>query len=133
MKAHCTERYDDWLAAEGIHKETEAGNLKAPPRRSIIKWILDAWSALPSEMIKNSFMQCGLNLPTDGSLDDRIHCLKKKQPCAQGRELLRLELSIIDENHLDPFQATKSDVEEAYEPCQVLDPDEEGDKDIDIL
>ena len=42
FKAHCTERYDDWLAAEGIDKETEAGNLKAPPRRSIIKWILDA-------------------------------------------------------------------------------------------
>ena len=121
------------MAAEGIHKEAEAGNLKAPPRRSMIKWILDAWSALPSEMIKNSFMHCGLNLPADGSLDDRIHCFKEKQPCAQGRELLRSQLSIIDENHFDPFQATESDVEEAYEPCQLLHPDEEGDEDIDIL
>ena len=121
------------MAAEGIHKETEAGNLKAPPRRSIIKWILDAWSALPSEMIGNSFMHCGLNLPADGSLDDRIHCFKEKQTCAQGRELLRSQLSIIDENHIDPFQATESDVEEAYAPCQLLDPDEEGDEDIDIL
>ena len=133
FKAHYTEKYDDWLAAEGIHKETEAGNLKAPPRRSIVKWILDASSALSSEMIKNSFMHCGLNLPADGSLDDRIHCFKGKQPCAQGRELLRSQLSIIDENHLDPFQATESDVKEEYEPCQLLDPDEEGDEDIDIL
>ena len=74
FKAHCTGRYDDWLTAEGIHKETEAESLKTPPRRSIIKWILDTWSALPSEIIKNSFMHCGLNLPADGSLDDCIHC-----------------------------------------------------------
>ena len=47
------------MTAEGIHKETEVRNLKAPPRRSIIRWILDAWAALPSEMIKNSFMHCG--------------------------------------------------------------------------
>ena len=84
-------------------------------------------------MIKNSFMHCGLNLPADGSLDDSIHFFKEKQPCAEGRELLRSQLSIIDENHLDPFQATESDVEEAYEPCQLLDFDEEGDEDIDIL
>ena len=121
------------MAAEGIHKETEAGNLKAPPRRSLIKWILDAWSALPSEMIKNSFMYCGLNLPAKGSLDNRIHCFKEKQPCAQGRELLLSQLLIIDENHLDPLQAIESDVQEAYEPCQLLDPDKEGDEDIEIL
>ena len=66
FKAHCTERYDDWLTAEGIHKETEAGNLKALPRRSIKKGILDTWLALPSEMIKNSFLHCGLNLAGDG-------------------------------------------------------------------
>ena len=130
---HCTERCDDWLAAEGIHKETEAGNLKAPPRRSIIKRILDAWSALPLKMIKNSFMHCGLNLPANGSLDNRIHCFKEKQPCAHRRELLRSQLSIIDENHLDPFQTTESDVEEAYESCQLLDPEEEGDEGINIL
>ena len=77
-------------------------------------------------MIKNSFMHYSLNLPADGSLDDRIHCFKEKQPYAQGRELLRSQLSIIDENHLDLFQATESDVEEVYEPCQLLDPDEDG-------
>ena len=64
-----------WLQKEFTKKQ--AGNLKAPPRRSIIKWFLDAWSALPSEMIKNSFMHCSLNLPADGSLDDRIHCFKE--------------------------------------------------------
>ena len=84
-------------------------------------------------MMKNYVMLCSLNVLADGSLDNCIHCFKEKQPCAQGRELFHSQFSIIDENHLDPFQATKSDVEEAYEPCQLLDPDEEGDEDSDIL
>lgn len=132
FKAECTERYDDWLAEEGINNETVEGNLKAPPRRAVVKWILDAWSALPSNMIKDSFMHCGLNLPADGSLDHQIHCFKDKQPCAQGRELLRTQLSILDEPQNDPFQASESDIEDAYEPDQLLDPDEEGDEDEDV-
>ena len=32
FKAYCTEKYDEWLEAEGIHQETDGGNLK-PPRR----------------------------------------------------------------------------------------------------
>ena len=31
----------------------EAGNLKVPPRKQIVKWIFDAWAALALEMIKN--------------------------------------------------------------------------------
>ena len=68
FKANCTEKYDDWLATEGTNNETEAGNLKAPPRKQIVKWILDAWAALPSEMIKESFIHCALSLPTDDRL-----------------------------------------------------------------
>ena len=35
FKAMCTERYDQRLAAEGIHNETEEGNLKVPARKRI--------------------------------------------------------------------------------------------------
>ena len=78
-------------------------------------------------------MHCDLNLPTVGSLDNHIHFFNEKQPCVQVRELLHLKLSIIDESRLERLRATKSDVEEACEPCQLLDPDEEGDENIDIL
>lgn len=30
------------IATEGINNETEADNLKAPPRNEMIQWILDA-------------------------------------------------------------------------------------------
>ena len=120
------------MATEGINNETEAGNLKAPPRKEIVKWILNAWAALPSEMIKESFIHYALSLPTDGSLDHRIHCFKEGQPCFQGREVLRSQLMILQDEQ-NPFEATASDVEEAYEPCQLLDQDEEDDEDIDVL
>ena len=83
-KAECTERYDDWLAEEGSNNEAVEGNLKAPPRRTAMEWILDAWSGFPSNLIKDSFMHCGLNLPRDGSLDHQIHCFEERQPCTQG-------------------------------------------------
>ena len=55
FKASCTEKYDEWLGTVGIHEETPAGNLKTPPRRAILQWILDAWAELPTDVIKNSF------------------------------------------------------------------------------
>ena len=32
FKAICTEKYDEWLEAVGIHQETDAGNVKPLPR-----------------------------------------------------------------------------------------------------
>ena len=132
FRANCTEKYDDWLATEGTNNETGAGNLIAPPRKEIVTWILDAWAAPPSEMIKESFIHCALSLPTDGSLDHRIHCFKEGPPCFQGREVLRSQLMILQDEQ-NPFEATASGVEEAYEHCQLLDQDEEDDEDIDVL
>ena len=118
----------------GIHEETAAGNLKAPPRKTILQWILDAWSQLPTELIKKSFTSCALNLPVDGSQDDTIHCLKEGQPCSSGRAMLRSQLDILNEPDTNPFSdCTSSDVEEAYPPTLlVLDSDHEGDSDIEI-
>ena len=46
FKAICTRKYDEWLAEEGILNETAEGNLKAPPRKRIVQWILDSWASL---------------------------------------------------------------------------------------
>ena len=60
FKAMCTEKYDEWLKAEGIHQETEAGNLKPLSHRTIVDWILDDWNELSSEMIFKSFNACAM-------------------------------------------------------------------------
>ena len=50
FKTRVTELYDQWLS-EGVHQYTEGGNIKAPSRKRIVEWILDAWSQLPKESI----------------------------------------------------------------------------------
>ena len=37
FKAYATETYDKWLAEEGINQCTATGNLKPPPRCTIVK------------------------------------------------------------------------------------------------
>ena len=53
---------------------TSEGNLKPPPRRTFVYLILEAWEEISSETIKKSFKLCALNLETDGSEDNPIHC-----------------------------------------------------------
>lgn len=134
FKSLCTEKYDEWLGAVGIQEETAAGNLKAPPRRTTLQWILDAWAELPTDVIKNSFTSCTLNLPVDGSNDDAIHCFKEGQPCSTGRAMLHSQLDILREPDVNPFESTDSDIEEAYPPrLELLDSDQEEDSDIEVM
>ena len=70
FKASCTEKYDEWLGTIGIHEETAAGNLKAPPGRTVLQWIINAWAELPTDVVKRSFTCCALNLPVDASQDE---------------------------------------------------------------
>ena len=56
FKSNCTELYDEWLSEEGIMNETEVGNLKQPPRKKIIEWILDAWNSF-AEYFDYQFVQ----------------------------------------------------------------------------
>lgn len=136
FKAIATEMYDQWLAEEGINQETAAGNLKPPPRRTIINWILDSWNKLSPDMIKQSFQSCGLNLPNDGSKDNEIHCFKEKQPCEKGREILASQLSILTEKDENPFMAAfidENDVNDAAPSFSLIDSDHEEDELVDVM
>ena len=42
FKAKVTEKYDAWMA-DGAHSFTAAGTMRGPPRREIVKWVLEAW------------------------------------------------------------------------------------------
>ena len=95
--------HDKWLAEEGISQCTAAGNLKPPPRRAIVKWILKAWEQISPETIKTSFKSCELNLEIDGADYEKIHCFIEGQPCHKGKEILESHLSILMEKDIDPF------------------------------
>ena len=85
---------------------------------------------MSTELIKKSF-PCGLNLPIDGSDDNKIVCFRDEQPCSIGREMLK-DSGIHAEPDDDPFKITECDVENANDASQIIDSDEETDEDIDI-
>ena len=121
------------MGTVGIHSETAAGNLRAPPRKTVIHWILQSWADISADLIKKSFPCCGLNLPVDGSDDDKIICFRDGEPCTKGKDMLKSQLSILLEPDENPFEMiTESDVEDANDPHQVVDADSEHDDDIDI-
>lgn len=49
FKAKVTEKYDAWMA-DGAHSFTAAGNMRGPPRREIVKWVLEAWETVDREL-----------------------------------------------------------------------------------
>ena len=76
FKAKVTEKYDAWMA-DWAHSFTAAGNMRGPPRREIVKWVLEAWGSLDRELVIRSFRSCALTVAPDRSEDDQIHCLKE--------------------------------------------------------
>ena len=76
-----------------------------------------------------------MNLANDGSEDEKIHCLKPKEPCHAGRQQLKSQLSVLDKRNRDnPFEnITDSDVEDAVDDLNIVDAsDDENDIDIEI-
>ena len=74
--------------ADGQFEYTAGGNPKAPPMRTYLKWVVDAWDSIPEEVIKDSFKTCGLTNAVDGSEDHLIHCFKMDGPIPNGSQRL---------------------------------------------
>ena len=117
FKANVTE-----MACEA-HSFTAAGNMRAPPRREIVKWILAAWDGLDKTMIINSVKSCALTVAVDGSEDGHIQCFKENQPCRAGLERLKVvQQAMSNSRHKDPFDGiTESDVEDATPDSLIID------------
>ena len=85
-------------------------------------------------MIKNSFQSCALNLPSDGSKDEEIHCFKENQPCKKGKEILVTQTSILREKDENPFtysaEIDEEDVNEATPNFLNIDSGNEEDDDM---
>ena len=62
------------------------------------------------------------------------HCFKEGEPCRQGREVLRSQMSIVNDTDTNSFEVSDSDVEDASDPHLWIDDDQEvDDQDVDVL
>ena len=68
-----------------------------------------------------------MNLNTNGSEDDLIHCFKEGEPCQNGREQLISQLDMLEEPYRpNPFDLiTVSDVDEADNAVFLIEEDDE--------
>lgn len=116
FKAKITDLYTSWIADESAHTFTAAGNLRAPSRELAVKWVIQAWSEVPEEMIVRGLKSCAITNAVDGSEDHLIHCFKPGQPNSSGLEALK-------EDNADP--AVESDDDDDEETAEAEDDDEE--------
>ena len=132
LKQRVPELYDEWLS-NGVHEFTESGNVKPVPRRLVLDWILTAWKSLPKEMFASSFKKCALTIDDNGGEDKQISCFKPGRPCAEGYKVLKEQMMIFSEQKKkdNPFEITKSDVEDAQFADNIIYDNEEDDVDID--
>ena len=103
IKEHLDEMFDKWLT-EDEHELTAQGNERAPSRRQMVTWVLEAWKKLPDDLIRKSFKACALSSSLDGSEDNELMCIKHG-PC---KELLS-RLQSIEEEDIDPFDEITED------------------------
>ncbi|CAI7760840.1 unnamed protein product [Closterium sp. NIES-54] len=84
-------------------------NIKKPPPEVVLKWISRAWKAVPADLIKKSFLTCGISNALDGCEDHLV--------MAHRRSQLSHEVEVDDDIQANGFWGNnstepESDVEE---------------------
>ena len=105
-------RYNQWMVT-GEKSYTPAGNVRAPSKVLCLQWVKEAWSSVSTEVVKKSFISCGISVNVDGSEDQEVHCLKDNEIAAaaktdiqQATVSLLAQSSVADvlgEGDSDPF------------------------------
>ena len=49
------------------YERTPAGNLKQPSRQQVVNWVAEAWRLVPRDIIRRSFLRCGISNALDGT------------------------------------------------------------------
>ncbi|CAI7734641.1 unnamed protein product [Closterium sp. NIES-54] len=67
--------------APGDHQRfcTLLVDFKKPPPEVVLKWISRAWKAVPADLIKKSFLTCGISNALDGSEDHMVMAHRRSQ------------------------------------------------------
>ncbi|CAI7926935.1 unnamed protein product [Closterium sp. NIES-54] len=109
FKASVRQHYQRWFEAEGQEQLTAAGNLKKPSPEVVLRWVSQAWKAVPADLIKHAFLTCGISNQLDASEDGLA--------MAHRRSQLTAEVDVDDDIIADGFfgnncQEPESDEEE---------------------
>ena len=136
FKAKYRELYEAWLG-EGDKQFTRGGNTKPPTRSQLATWVKKAWDSIPTELIKKSFVVCGVSNALDNSQDELINVLKPDGLLKDTRGEILTNLHVLAENAGDMASIDQESVsgEQAEDIQQEVDNelvDEESDEEDNI-
>lgn len=60
-----------WMVAGGPEL-TRGENFRRPKLALVTGWVKEAWEDLPEDMVKKSFLKCGISNALDGNEDDEL-------------------------------------------------------------
>ena len=118
-------QYNEWMVS-GEKSYTAAGNVRPPDKTLCLNWVKEAWKSVTTDVIKKSFVACGISSSLDGSQDTEISCIKAGGIAAeaaatistQTQELLASADGERDED--DPFASCEEDDDELEENETVV-------------
>ena len=88
---------------EGIHELTATGRQKKPSEELMCQWIIDAWQAIPREIIARSFLKCGITNSLDGSEDDLVFDSSSDESFEGDNDLIDELLASDSESDFEGF------------------------------
>jgi hypothetical protein len=66
FKNNFRELYDEWII-QGPVDLTKGSNRRPQSNEIIMKWVKQSWDTISQEMVRKSFLKCGILLEMDGS------------------------------------------------------------------
>ena len=70
--------WNEWISSGDV-KLTKGGNMMKPNITLCCQWVRQAWNDIPAEMVKKSFLKCGISNAMNESEDDAIFKESEKQ------------------------------------------------------
>uniref|UniRef100_A0A1X7UB27 DDE-1 domain-containing protein n=1 Tax=Amphimedon queenslandica TaxID=400682 RepID=A0A1X7UB27_AMPQE len=128
FKSAYRQLYNQWMVS-GEHSFTPAGNMRAPDKLTCLKWVVQSWESVTTDVIVKSFKACGISVAIDGSEDNEIHCLKSDGVAADAAEdIRRLTAEMLaSQPDDDPFADIEtSNDENELETNEIVVEDSDG-------
>ncbi|CAI7818922.1 unnamed protein product [Closterium sp. NIES-54] len=93
FKASVRQQYQRWFEAEGQEQlrslaAVPSGNLKKPSPEVVLRWVSQAWKAVPADLIKHAFLTCGISNQLDGSEDGLAMAHRRSQLTAEVDDII---------------------------------------------
>ena len=81
--------------------------MRPPDKTLCLQWVKHAWKSVTSEVVKKSFLACGISVNTDESQDSEVSCLKQGGIATEASATLAEKTMELNSNRQleteDPF------------------------------